>query len=44
MMAAEGEGVLMLAEIAIRRAFAYGTPKPAPTPGKKTVKKYRIIR
>jgi hypothetical protein len=32
MMAAERGGILMLAEIAMRKALAYGRPTPPPTP------------
>jgi hypothetical protein len=44
MMAAERGGILMLAEIAMRQALAHGRPKPAPTPRKKAVKKYKLVR
>jgi hypothetical protein len=44
MMAAERGGILMLAEIAMRQALAHSRPTPAPTPRKKAVKKYRIVR
>jgi hypothetical protein len=44
MMAAERGGILMLAEIAMRQALAHGRPKPAPTPLKKAVKKYKLVR
>jgi hypothetical protein len=43
MMAAERDGILMLAEIAMRQALAHGRPKPPPTPRGKTAKKYRIV-
>ena len=41
--AAERSGILMLAEIAMRRALAHGRSEPPP-PRKKAAKKYRIIR
>jgi hypothetical protein len=43
-MSAERGGILMLAEIAMRQALAHGQPKPAPTPRKKAVKKYKLVR
>jgi len=42
--AAERGGIVMLAEIAMRRALAYGRPRPAPAPRKKPAKKYRVVR
>jgi len=44
MMAAEPGGIVMLAEIAMRRALAHGRPERAPAPRKKPAKKYRIVR
>jgi hypothetical protein len=38
-MAAEHVGILMLAEIAMRKALTHGRPKPASAPRKKAAKK-----
>jgi hypothetical protein len=42
-MAAEHVGILMLAEIALRKALTHGRPKPASSPRKKAAKKCRTI-
>ena len=42
--AAEHGGIVMLAEIAMRRALAHGRPRPEPAPRKKPAKKYRVVR
>jgi hypothetical protein len=44
MMSAERGGIVMLGEIAMRQALAHGQPKLAPTPRKKAVKKYKLVR
>jgi hypothetical protein len=42
--AAEHGGIVMLADIAIRRALAHGRPRPEPGPRKKAATRYRVIR
>lgn len=42
--AAEHGGIVMMADIAMRRALAHGRPRPAPVPGKKPAKKFRVVR
>jgi hypothetical protein len=42
--AAEQGGIVMMADIAMRRALAHEQPKPLAAARKKAVKKYRIIR
>jgi hypothetical protein len=44
MVAAERGGILMLAEIAMRKALAHGQPTPPPAQRKKAVKKYKLVR
>jgi len=42
--AAENDGIVMMAEIAMRRALYPGQPKPAPKPRRKRAKVHRITR
>jgi hypothetical protein len=42
--AATRGGILMLAEIAMRRALGHGKPKPPEEPRRKRTKKYRVVR
>lgn len=42
--AAEQGGILMLAEIAMRRAINHGREPPPKEPRRKAVKRYKIIR
>jgi hypothetical protein len=42
--AAEQDGIVMMAEIAMRRALSPGQPKPASKPRRKRAKVHRIIR
>ena len=44
MSAAERGGIVMLADIAMRRALNHGGERPPPAPRKKAAKKYRIVR
>ena len=41
---AEHGGIVMLAEIAMRRALGHGRAKPTPAPRKIRAKSYRIVR
>jgi hypothetical protein len=40
--AAERGGIVMLADIATRRALGHGRARPAPAPRKKTAKSYSV--
>jgi hypothetical protein len=42
--AAESGGIIMMAEIAMRRALGHGQPKPPPETLRKRPKRYRVIR
>jgi hypothetical protein len=42
--AAERGGIVMMAEIAMRKALGSGRERPEPEPPKKAAKKYRIFR
>jgi len=42
--AAEQGGIVMLAEIAMRRAINHGREPPAQAPRRKAAKRYRILR
>lgn len=42
--AAESGGIVMLADIAMRKALGYRREPPAPAPRKKVTKQYRIVR
>jgi hypothetical protein len=42
--AAESGGILMMAEIAVRRAIGHGQPKPAPELRRKRAKAYKVLR
>jgi len=42
--AAENDGIVMMAEIAMRRALYPGQPKPAPKPRLKRAKVHRIVK
>jgi hypothetical protein len=42
--AVERGGIVMLADIAMRRALAQGAPEPKPAPRKKQPKAYRIVK
>jgi hypothetical protein len=44
LISAEQGGILMLAEIAMRKAIHHGQDPPAKEPRRKAVKRYRIIR
>jgi hypothetical protein len=41
---AERDGILMLADIGMRRALGHGREKPAPAPRKKRMRSYRLVR
>jgi hypothetical protein len=43
-MAAEDQGPLIHARIGMLKALSHGKPEPAPTPRRKAVKKYKIVR
>jgi len=44
LISAEQGGIIMLAEIAMRKAINHGKEPPAKAPRRKAVKRYRIIR
>jgi hypothetical protein len=44
MQAAEGRGLLMFADVAVRQALSHGKAAPDPEPRRKAVKKYRVVR
>jgi hypothetical protein len=44
MLVVEGKGRALLAYIAIMRALRRGRPRAEPTPRKKRVKRYRVVR
>jgi hypothetical protein len=42
--AAEAGGIIMMAEIAVRRALGHGRPKPPPEPRRRRAKAYTVVR
>jgi len=44
LISAEQDGIIMLAEIAMRKAINHGREPPVMEPRRKAVKRYRVIR
>jgi hypothetical protein len=42
--AAERDGVVMFAEIAMRKALSHGRPRPETAARKKAAERYRVVR